>query len=61
MPQCLSDCVLIPINKDSSCSQSYCLVALASSVSKVLELQSTPHISVLALYRAVLLPCVLVL
>ena len=41
MPQCLSDCVLIPIpkgNKDPSCSQNYHAVALTSSVSKILEL-----------------------
>ena len=40
LPQCLSDCVLIPIpkgSKDPSCSQNYRAVALASSVSKVLE------------------------
>ena len=41
MPQCLRDCVFIPIpkgNKDPSCSQNYHAVALASSVSKILEL-----------------------
>ena len=41
MAQCLSDCALIPIpkgNKDPSCSQNYRVVALASSVSKILEL-----------------------
>ena len=40
LPQCLSDCVLIPIpkgSKDPSCSLNYRAVALASSVSKVLE------------------------
>ena len=40
LPQCLSDCILIPIpkgSKDPSCSQNYRAVALASSVSKVLE------------------------
>ena len=72
MPQCLSDCVPIPIpkgNKDPSCSQNYCAVALGSSVSKILELlisTSAPHIAILALYSLVLkqvvpLLCVLVL
>ena len=40
LPQCLSDCVLIPIpkgSKDPSCSLNYRAVALASTVSKVLE------------------------
>ena len=40
LPQCLSDCVLIPIpkgRKDPSCSLNYRAVALASTVSKVLE------------------------
>ena len=40
MPQNLCDCVLVPIpkgNKDASCSQNYRPIALASSVSKVLE------------------------
>ena len=40
IPQCLSDCVLIPIpkgSKDPSCSLNYRAVALASTVSKVLE------------------------
>ena len=39
LPQCLSDCVLVPIpkgSKDPSCSLNYRAVALASSVSKVL-------------------------
>ena len=40
MPQCLRDCVLTPIpksNKDISQSQNYRGIALASSLSKVLE------------------------
>ena len=40
LPQCLSDCVLIPIpkgSKDPSCSLKYRAFALASTVSKVLE------------------------
>ena len=48
MPQCPSDGVLIPIpkgNKDPSCSQSYHAVALASRVSKILELISMKYSS----------------
>jgi hypothetical protein len=40
MPQCLHDCILIPIpkgNKDVACSRNYRAVALASSLSKLLE------------------------
>ena len=40
MPHCLRDCILVPIskrNKDTSCSQNYCAIALGSSLSKVLE------------------------
>ena len=40
IPHNLRDCVLVPIpkgNKDASCSQNYRAIALASSVSKVLE------------------------
>ena len=40
MPQTFRDCVLIPIpkgNKDASCSHNYRAIALASSLSKVLE------------------------
>ena len=40
MPKCLRDCVLVPIpksGKDASCSENYCPIALASTLSKVLE------------------------
>ena len=40
MPKCFRDCVLLPIqkgNKDATCSQNYRPIALASSLSKVLE------------------------
>ena len=40
IPQCLRDCVLIPVpknNKDVSCSSNYRPIALASSLSKLLE------------------------
>ena len=40
MPSCLWDCVLIPVpkkNKDVTSSSSYCPIALASSISKILE------------------------
>ena len=40
MPKCFRDCVILPIpkgNKDTTCSQNYRPIALASSLSKVLE------------------------
>ena len=40
LPQCLRDCVLVPLpkrNKDTTCSQNYRPIALASSLSKILE------------------------
>ena len=40
IPQCLWDCVLIPVskkNKDVSCSSNYRPIALASSLGKLLE------------------------
>ena len=40
MPKCFRDCVILPIpkgNKDTTCSQNYRPIALASSMSKVLE------------------------
>ena len=40
MPQCLRDCILIPVakkNKDVTCSSSYRPIALTSSLSKILE------------------------
>ena len=40
MPKCLRDCVLVPIpksGKDASCSDNYRPIALASTLSKVLE------------------------
>ena len=40
MLKCFCDCVLLPIqkgNKDATCSQNYRPIALASSLSKVLE------------------------
>ena len=40
MPGCIRDCITTPIlkgNKDPSCSQNYCPIALASSLSKILE------------------------
>ena len=40
MPQCLRDCVLVPVpkkNKNITCSSSYRPIALASTLSKVLE------------------------
>ena len=40
LTQCLRDCVLIPVpkkNKDVSCSSNYHPIALASSLSKLLE------------------------
>ena len=37
MPQCLRDCVLVPVLKNAACSSSYRPIALASTLSKVLE------------------------
>ena len=40
MPQCLRDCVLVPVpkkNKNVTCSSRYHPIALASTLSKVLE------------------------
>ena len=40
LPRCVTDCVLIPIpkgNKDTSCSKNYRPIALASTMSKVME------------------------
>ena len=40
MPQCLRDCVLVPVpkkNKDAACSVNYRPIALSSCLSKILE------------------------
>ena len=40
LPQCIRDCVIVPVlksGKDSSCSQSYRPITLASTLSKVIE------------------------
>ena len=47
IPQCLRDCVLIPVpkkNKDVSCSSNYRPIALASSLSKLLSISSSSTI-----------------